>query len=139
MLLACAACSGCDREAESRAEAKRLIERLQALSDEGTLTQRQTALDALRAMELRQPEHARTRDVCAGAHQQLLAAEAAQTSARKTLDEATQAHASGKGLSPERGHAIAAELERSNEALAAAKNAFPQCEARTLQLTREGR
>ena len=130
---------GCDREAETRAEAKQLLERLQALSGDGTLSQRQTTLDGLRTMELREPEHAHARDVCLGAHEQLLQAEAAQTAARKALDDATKAQAGGSGIPPERGRAIAADLQRSNDALAASKRAFPQCEELTLKLTRVGR
>lgn len=134
--------SGCDRKEESRAEAKILLEKLRTLSGEGTLTQRQAALDALKNLELRDPEHARARDVCHGAHQQLLSAEASQAAARKALEEATQPQQPGGGktaLTPERGVAIAADLQRSNEALAAAKRGFPECETETLALTREGR
>ena len=134
-VLACA----CDREAESRAEAKTLLEKLHALSGDGTLTQRQAALDALSHLQLESPEHARARDVCHSAHSQLLQAETAQVAARKTLEEVTRTAQPGTTLSPERGAAIAAELERSNAALAAAKRGFPQCEQETLALTREGR
>jgi len=130
----------CNREADVRAEAKLLLDKLHALSGEGTLTQRKAALDALRALPLHEAQYGHTRDLCHSAHLQLLEAEAAQLSARKALDEAVAAAQPGRaGLSPERGQAIAAELERSNAALAAAKKAFPECEQATLALTREAR
>jgi hypothetical protein len=130
----------CDREAESRAEARGLLERLNKLSANGSLADRQRALDAVEQFAVREPKHAQARDVCRSAHLQLLQAEAAQVSARKSLDEATRAAVPGSApLSAERGQAIAAELQRSNEALVAAQKAFPKCEQATLELTREGR
>ena len=117
-----------------------LLDRLHALSGEGTLTERKAALDALHELPLREPEHGRTRDVCHTAHLKLLEAEAAQLAARKSLDEASAAVQPGAAaLSPERGLAIAAELERSNAALMAAKTGFPECEQATIALTREAR
>jgi hypothetical protein len=131
---------GCDGEAETRAEARSLLEKLQSLSGEGTLSQRKAALDALKDLELRFPEHAKARDVCHAAHLQLLQAETAQLDARKALDEAARAQETGGApLSPERGRAIAADLQKSNDALAASKTAFPKCEKVTLELTRTGR
>jgi hypothetical protein len=130
----------CNREADAREEARLLLDKLHALSGDGTLTQRKAALDALRALPLREAEHGHTRDLCHSAHLQLLEAEAAQVSARKALDEAAAgAQPGGMALSPERGQAIAAELERSNSALAASKKAFPECEQATIALTREAR
>ena len=130
----------CDREAEGRAEARGLLERLNKLSANGSLTERNQALAALAQFAVRDPKHAITRDVCHAAHKQLLQAEAAQVSARKALDEATSGvQPGGVGLAPERGRAIAAELESSNEALAAAKRDFPKCEQATVELTQEAR
>jgi hypothetical protein len=138
-VLLVAAVAGCNHEADARAEAKLLLDKLHALSGDGTLTQRKAALDALSALPLHEAEHGHTRDLCHSAHRQLLEAEAAQLSARKALDEAASAAQPGSSLSPERGQAIAAELERSNAALMAAKKSFPECEQATLALTREAR
>ena len=130
----------CNREADARAEAKLLLDKLHALSGDGTLSERKAALDGLRALPLHEAEHGHTRDLCHSAHLQLLEAEVAQVAARKSLDEAAAAaKPGGAGLSPERGQAIAAELERSNAALDAARKAFPVCEQATLVLTQEAR
>jgi hypothetical protein len=140
LALAAAAQAGCDREAESRAEARALLEKLNKLSANGSLAQRKQTIDALGQITLRVPEHAQARDTCRTAHLQLLQAEAAQVSARKSLEEATRAHeAAGVAIPPERGQAIAAELQQSNDALAAAQREFPKCEQATLELTREAR
>jgi hypothetical protein len=134
---ALAVATGCNGEAESRAEAKDLLQQLRTLSGDGTLTQRQSALDALKQLPLREPSHVQARDLCHAAHLQLLQAETSQVSARKALEDVTKA--GGGSLSPERGAAIAAELQRSNDALAEAKRAFPKCEQVTIALTQEGR
>jgi hypothetical protein len=132
--------AGCDRGAESRAEARALLDRLNKLTANGTLAQRKQALDALALVSLRFPEHAHARELCRAAHLQLLQAEAAQVSARKALEEATRSREPGGArIAPERGQAIAAELQQSNAALAAAQREFPKCEQATLELTREAR
>jgi hypothetical protein len=132
--------SACNREAESRAEARGLLERLNKLSSKGSLTERKQALDALDAFDVRKPEHAHARDVCRSAHSQLLQAEAAQVSARKSLEEATKDRPAGSpALSSERGLAIAAQLKQSTAALTAAQLEFPKCEQATLALAREAR
>jgi hypothetical protein len=140
LILAAADQAGCDREAESRAEARALLEKLNKLSANGTLAQRKQTIDALDQVTLRVPEHAHARDICRTAHLQLLQAEAAQVSARKSLEEATRTHeAGGVPIPPERGKAIAAELQQSTDALATAQREFPKCEQATIELTREAR
>lgn len=138
-MLIAALTPACHTEADARAEARELLERLHKLAGDGTLTERKAALDALHALPLHDTEHGRARDVCHAAHLKLLEAETAQLAARKSLDEAAEGAKPGSGLSPERGQAIAAELERSNAALAAAKAGFPECEQATLALIREAR
>lgn len=138
LLLVCS--SACNRESESRAEARGLLEKLNKLSANGTLTQRKQALDALDALDIREPQHVHARDVCRSAHGQLLQAETAQVSARKALEEATKDRAPGSPpISSERGLAIAAELKQSTAALTAAQLQFPNCEEATIALTREAR
>ena len=132
--------NACDREAETRAEARSLLERLNTLSGEGSLVARQNALDALKKLPLREPAHVRTRDVCLGAHQQLLTAETSQLSARKALEEASRRLQPGGGaLTLERGQSIALELSHSNDALAQAKKRFPACEEATQKLVLKAR
>jgi hypothetical protein len=117
-----------------------LLERLNALSGEGTLVMRKQALDALDKLPLREPVHDRTRDVCRNAHLELLNAETAQASARRSLEDATrQAQPGGGALPPERSQAIALELERSSEALNRAKQGFPECEEVTQKLVLKAR
>jgi hypothetical protein len=138
-LLAVAA-AGCDRGAESRAEARALLDRLNKLSANGTLAQRKEAIDALGLVRVRVPEHAHALELCRSAHLKLVQAEAAQVSARKALEEATRnREPGGAPIAPERGQAIAAELQQSNAALAAAQREFPKCEQATMELTREAR
>lgn len=117
-----------------------MLEKLNALNGEGTLVMRKQALDALNELPLREPVHARTRDVCRNAHLDLLNAESAQASARKSLDEATRrSQPGGEALPAERGQAIALELERSNQALSRAKQGFPECEEATQKLVLKAR
>jgi len=130
---------GCDREAASREEARALLEKLSALSAEGSLVGRKAALDVLQKMPLRDPAHARTRDVCHGAHLQLLEAEASQLSARKSLEEASPRALPGGALPAERSQAIALELAHSNDALTRAKQNFPVCEEATQKLVLQAR
>jgi hypothetical protein len=131
---------GCNSGEESRVEARALLDRLNKLKANGTLTERKQALDALEDFSLRDPEHVRVRELCRHAHLQLLEAEAAQAGARKALDEAASAQQPGGGpLTPERGQAIASELERSNAALATAKREFPKCEEATVALAKQAR
>lgn len=140
LALACSVLCACNGEADRRAEARALLEKLNRLTANGTLTERSAALAALDLVPLRDPKHAQTRDVCRAAHQQLLSAETAQASARKALEEATVGtQPGGAPLSPERGQAIADELKSSNESLAAAKRDFPKCEQATVELTAEAR
>jgi hypothetical protein len=130
----------CDRDAESRAEARALLDRLNKLSANGTLAQRKQAIDALGLVSVRVPAHAQALELCRSAHLQLLQAEAAQVSARKALEEATRnREPGGAPITAERGQAIAAELQQSNAALAAAQREFPKCAKATLALTREAR
>jgi hypothetical protein len=131
--------AGCDREAESRAEARVLLEQLNTLSGDGSLVARKAALDALRTLKLRDPAHARTRDVCHEAHLQLLDAEASQVSARKTLEEASRRTQPGGSMPAERSQTVALELARSNDALARAKQNFPICEEATQKLVLQAR
>lgn len=134
-----AALAGCDRQAESREEARALLEKLSTLSGEGSLVGRKAALDALQKMPLRDPAHARTRDVCHGAHSQLLEAEASQLSARQSLEEASPQAQPGGTLSAERSQAISLELAHSNDALTRAKQNFPVCEEATQKLVLQAR
>jgi hypothetical protein len=117
-----------------------LLDQLNKLKANGTLTERKQALDALQDFDLHDPTHVRVRELCRNAHLQLLEAEAAQTGARKALEEAARAQQPGGGpLAPERGRAIAAELERSNAALATATREFPKCEEATVALAKQAR
>jgi hypothetical protein len=131
---------GCNSGEESRVEARALLDRLNKLKANGTLIERKHALDALQDFDLHDPEHVRVRELCRNAHLQLLEAEAAQAGARKALEEATRSQQPGGGtLAPERGREIAAELDRSNTALATAKREFPKCEEATVALAKQAR
>jgi len=128
--------AACGSQGEARAEARELITSLNAVSDEGSLSQRNAALARLDRLELHAPAHVQTRKVCREAHQGLLEAESAQAEARRTL-----AAASGSvpqpALDSAQADAIAAGIERSNRALATAKQRFPECEQAMRSLLKE--
>jgi hypothetical protein len=138
--LATGLAGGCNSGEESRLEARALLDRLNKLKANGTLAERKQALDALEDFQLHDAEHVRVRELCRNAHLQLLEAEAAQAGARKALEEAARGQQPGGGtLAPERGQAIAAELDRSNAALVTAKREFPKCEEATVALAKQAR
>jgi uncharacterized protein YyaL (SSP411 family) len=128
-----AACGG---QGETRHEARELITSLNAVSDEGSLSQRSAAIARLDRLSLHTPEHVQTRKVCREAHQGLLEAETAQAEARRTL-------AAASGVQPQaalehaQADAIASDIERSNRALATAKLRFPECERAMRSLLKE--
>lgn len=128
-----AACGG---EAEARAEARELMTSLNAVSDEGSLSQRTAAIARLDQLELHRPAHVQTRKVCREAHQGLLDAETAQAEARRTL-AAVSGAVPQPALEHTQANAIAAEIERSNRALATAKQRFPECEKAMRSLLQE--
>jgi hypothetical protein len=128
--------AGCDSQADARSEARLLLTQLNAVSDERSLLERATALDALTRLPLKVPAHVHARDACRDAHRALLDAETSQASARKALSEAT-AGQPGSALSQQSGQAIAAEIDRSNRGLAQAKLQFPACERAMRALVNE--
>lgn len=134
--LAAALLAACGGQADARAEARELMTSLNAISDEGSLTQRSAALKRLDRLELRAPVHVQTRKVCREAHQGLLEAETAQAQARRTLAAASGATPQ-PALDPKQADEIAAEIERSNRALATAKQRFPECERAMRSLLKE--
>lgn len=134
LLCSAAILLACDSEAQERSEARELLAKLSAVSDESSLRERHAALEALGKLRLSVPSHVAMRDACRAAHQGLLEAESAQISARKALAAASSDPAGGK-LSPAQANAIAADIEQSNRALAEAKGRFPTCERAIRELT----
>ena len=130
---AIAACSG---QSDARAEARELMTSLNAVSDEGSLTQRSAAIARLDRLELRAPQHVQARKVCREAHQGLLEAESAQAEARRALAAASSDATQGS-LQHTQAEAIASGIERSNRALATAKQRFPECERLLKTLLKE--
>ena len=120
---------GCSQRADERAEARKLITSLNAISDEGSLAKRSVALEQLEGLPLNAPSHVQTRDVCRAAHLALLEAETAQAEARRALSE----NATSTGRQTE---VIAADIERSNRAIKTAKQRFPECEQAMRKLLR---
>lgn len=121
--------AGCDRRGSVKAEARALMTSLNAVSDQGSLTLRSAALDDLQRLELHEPTHVQTRNVCRAAHQGLLDAEVAQAEARRALAKVGT-------LEPSQAQVIAADIERSNKALSVAKQRFPECETAMRELIR---
>jgi len=127
---------GCTGKADERAEARELMTSLNAVSDEGSLTQRSAAIARLDRLELHAPQHVQARKVCREAHQGLLEAEAAQAEARRTL-AAVSGSTPQAPLAQTQAESIASEIERSNRALATAKQRFPECERAMRSLLKE--
>ena len=138
---------GCGEHHDARAEADELMTSLSAVSDEGSFVERSAALERLKQLQLHFPSHAQTRELCGAAHKGLLEAEIAQTEAQRALGNASANSQPGGAPNAEGGPAldqaqadgIAADIERSNKALATAKQRFPECEAAMQKLLREAR
>lgn len=99
------------------------------------MVDRSAAIERLGKLPLRVEEHAQTREVCRTAHLGLLEAEAAQAEARKALSQAIARDATS--LPTAQSASIAANIERSNRALAMAKLRFPECEKAMRKLVKE--
>lgn len=130
--------SGCGERPNARAEADALMTSLNAVSDEGSFVERSAALQRLNQLPLHFAAHAQTRDVCGSAHKGLLEAEIAQAEARRALTSASEGSAQPT-LAKVQAESIAADIERSNRALAVAKERFPECERAMRGLLREAR
>jgi len=129
LLLSAAGASGCSERADERAEARKLITSLNAVSDEGSLAKRSVALQQLEGMPLHAPANVQTREVCRAAHLALLEAETAQAEARRAL-------AASATSASRQTEVIAADIERSNRAIKTAKQRFPECEQALRKLLR---
>jgi hypothetical protein len=137
-LLALTCALACGERADARDEARALMTSLNAVSDEGSFTQRSAALSRLSQLELHFAPHVQTREVCSAAHKGLLEAEVAQAQARRALSEVSQ-NGAAQPLAQNQAETIAADIERSNKALATAKDRFPECERAMRSLVREAR
>jgi hypothetical protein len=137
----CVAASGCGEQASARAEADALVTSLHAVSDEGSFVDRSAALERLNQLPLHFAPHIQARDVCSAAHKGLLEAEIAQTEARRALASVSEGaeQANPPKLEKVQAESIAADIERSNRALATAKERFPECEKAMRGLLREAR
>jgi hypothetical protein len=129
------ATSACGQNGDTRSEARVLIRSLNDVSDRGSFQERSAAIDRLGQLQLRVAEHVQTREVCRAAHVGLLEAETAQAEARKALSEASTQEAGT--LAAQQASAVAADIERSNRALATAKQRFPECERALRKLIAE--
>lgn len=139
LLCSAAILGACDSQAQERGEARELLAKLNTISDERSLRERHAALDELSKLRLKTPALIAMRDACHAAHQGLLEAETAQTSARKALAAASASASAKTGdgtqLSQAQASTIAAEIEHSNRALAEARGRFPSCERAMRDLT----
>jgi hypothetical protein len=135
------AASGCGEKANARDEANALMTSINAVADEGSFVERSAALERLNQLSLHFAPHIQTRDVCSAAHKGLLEAEIAQAEARRAL--ASVGEGNGEANLPKlekaQAESIAADIERSNQALASAKVGFPKCEQALRGLLREAR
>ena len=135
-----AAALGCGERANARDEANTLMTSIHAVSDEGSFVDRSAALERLDQLSLHFGPHIQTREVCSAAHKGLLEAEIAQAEARRALASVEgTAPANPPTLEKAQAESIAADIERSNRALATAKERFPECERAMRELVREAR
>jgi hypothetical protein len=121
----------CNAQSEERAEARDLLQRLNAVDDQHSLAERSAALDSLQRLRLVSADHVRTRDACHAAHLGLLRAETLQATARQALAKGSEP---GGALSAHEATAITDDIAASNKALADAKARFPACESATRDL-----
>jgi hypothetical protein len=134
------AAGSCGEQNSARDEANALMTSLNAVSDEGTFVDRSAALERLNRLALHFAPHIQTRDVCSAAHKGLLEAEIAQAEARRALASIEGSdQPNPPKLEAVQAESIAADIERSNRALATAKERFPQCEKSMQGLLREAR
>lgn len=133
--------ASCGEQANARDEANALVTSLSAVSDEGSFVDRSAALERLNQLSLHFTPHIQTREVCSAAHKGLLEAEIAQTEARRALAAVSEGstEANPPKLEKVQADSIAADIERSNRALATAKERFPECERAMQGLLRESR
>lgn len=124
---------GCSGKKGEREAAISLLERISALDIEAPSEARARQIDALAQLPLRDPELAHVRDQCVMAHQGLLRAELEQDGARAALEVAAKRHGDG-GIPPAETQAIAARIKRSNQALAEAQQALPDCDQNSRKL-----
>jgi hypothetical protein len=129
---------GCGERADARAEADALMTSLSAVSDEGSFVERSAALQRLNQLPLHFSAYAQTREVCGAAHKGLLEAEIAQAEARRALTSVNEGSPQPM-LGKVQAEGIAADIDRSNRALATAKERFPECERAMRGLLREAR
>jgi hypothetical protein len=136
-----AAASGCGEKANARDEANALMTSINAVSDQGSFVERSAALERLNQLSLHFAPHIQTRDVCSAAHKGLLEAEIAQAEARRALARVSEGNGEANlpKLEKAQAESIAADIERSNQALASAKVGFPKCEQALRGLLREAR
>ena len=99
---------------------------------------RRARVDDLAGLALREPELARTRDVCVTAHRGLLDAETEQARARRSLEAAERRHPDGPVPAGE-AQQIADAIAASNRALEQAQQALPRCEAQSRELALRAR
>lgn len=135
VILACVApavgCSSCDDP--RRAQARLLLDALQALDVAASPARREAGLDALRRLPLDDPDLARTRDGCVTVHAGLAAAEHEQGQARDALARAA-AHGVDGGLSASTAEQVRTAIARSEQARERALAALPECERATRDL-----
>jgi hypothetical protein len=136
--------ASCGEQANARDEANALVTSLSAVSDEDSFVDRSAALERLNQLSLHFATHIQTRDVCSAAHKGLLEAEIAQTEARRALASVSEGSQANNAANPPKlekvqAESIAADIERSNRALATAKQRFPECERAMQGLLRESR
>lgn len=120
----------CSNQNSHHEEAQALLERIARVDLRASFAERGRQIDALRAVQLRDPALHALRERCVQAHAGLLAAERQQVDARARIERIEDA---GQ-RNPAEVAAIAAQLSDAAAALRAAHAALPDCEQRTRQL-----
>jgi hypothetical protein len=120
----------CSAQNSQHEEARALLERIARVDLRASFDVRGQQIDALRALQLRDPALHALRDRCVQAHAGLLAAERQQVDARARIERIEDAGQHD----PAEVAAIAAQLSSAASALRAAHAALPDCEQQTRQL-----
>jgi len=130
---------GCSGEKERLQRARTLLERISKLDPNAPAALRRAQLEAIAAMPLVAKEAIAVRELCLGAHRGLLAAEVAQAQARTRLDTMDRGRRDGGIAAALEAQQVAELIGKSNQALAKAQRALPECERSSRQLLIETR
>ncbi len=131
-LLAACTIGGCGESREAL-EARKLLDRTEAIPEQGPIEARRAQVTALAALPLVDPHLRATRDACVRLHRALLDAEEAQAEARRLVEAARAPEAP---FGPAERAATERWMHRSEEALTRSRALVDPCQEGLLRARR---